>query len=187
MIILGSTSPRRKELMNKITSDFKIIAPLFNEENLSKNTKHYALEESFNKAQSLIDKIDKDDCLICVDTIVFYNNTIYGKPKNVDEAKKFIHELSNVTHEVISGYTIIFHGCTIKKEVISYVTFNKLTDEKIDQYVKNVYVLDKAGAYSVQDDYKEHIIKKVDGSFDNVMGLPVEEIRKDLRSLDLIK
>ncbi len=187
MIILGSTSPRRKELMNKITSDFKIIAPLFNEENLSKNTKHYALEESFNKAQSLIDKIDKDDCLICVDTIVFYNNTIYGKPKNVDEAKKFIHELSNVTHEVISGYTIIFHGCTIKKEIVSYVTFNKLTDEKIDQYVKNVYVLDKAGAYSVQDDYKEHIIKNVDGSFDNVMGLPVEEIRKDLRSLDLIK
>ena len=187
MIILGSTSPRRKELMNKITSDFKVIAPLFNEENLSKNTMHYALEESFNKAQSLIDKIDKDDCLICVDTIVFYNNTIYGKPKNVDEAKKFIHELSNVTHEVISGYTIIFHGCTIKKEIVSYVTFNKLTDEKIDQYVKNVYVLDKAGAYSVQDDYKEHIIKNVDGSFDNVMGLPVEEIRKDLRSLDLIK
>lgn len=187
MIVLGSTSPRRKELMNKITSDFKIIAPLFNEEKLSKKTKHYALEESFNKAQSIIDKIDKDDCLICVDTIVFYNNTIYGKPKNIEEAKRFIHELSNVTHEVISGYTIIFHGCTIKKEVISYVTFNELSDEKIKQYIEDIYVLDKAGAYSVQDDYKEHIIKNIDGSFDNVMGLPTEEIKKDLKTLGLIK
>lgn len=187
MIVLGSTSPRRKELMNKITSDFKIIAPLFNEEKLSKKTKHYALEESFNKAQSVIDKIDKDDCLICVDTIVFYNNTIYGKPKNIEEARRFIHELSNVTHEVISGYTIIFHGCTIKKEVISYVTFNELSDEKINQYIEDIYVLDKAGAYSVQDDYKEHIIKNIDGSFDNVMGLPTEEIKKDLKTLGLIK
>jgi septum formation protein len=187
MIILGSTSPRRKELMNKITSDFKIIAPLFNEEKLSKETKHYALEESFNKAQSLINQIDKDDCLICADTIVFYNNKIYGKPKNIEEAKKFIRELSEVTHEVISGYTILYHGCTIKKEVVSYVTFNKLNDEKINEYVKNVYVLDKAGAYSIQDDYKEHIIKSIDGSFDNVMGLPIEEIKEDLKSLELIK
>lgn len=186
MIILGSTSPRRKELMNKITSDFKIIAPLFNEEKISKTTKHYALEESFNKAQSLLNQIDKDDCLICADTIVFYNNKIYGKPKDLEEAKKFIYELNGVTHEVISGYTIIFHGCTIKKEVVSYVTFNKLSDEKIDQYVKDIYVLDKAGAYSVQDDYKERIIKNIDGSFDNVMGLPTEEIKKDLEKLNII-
>ena len=66
------------------------------------------------------------------------------------------------------------------------MTFNKLNDEKINEYVKNVYVLDKAGAYSIQDDYKEHIIKSIDGSFDNVMGLPTEEIRKDLKMLNLI-
>ena len=186
MIILGSTSPRRKELMQKITSDFKIIAPLFNENNLSKSTKHYALEESFNKAKSLLNDINENDCLICVDTIVYYNKKIYGKPKTINEAKQFLHTLSGVTHEVISGYTIVFKNNVIKKEITSYVTFKKLTDEKIDEYVSSIYVLDKAGAYSIQDDYKEHIIEKIEGSFDNIVGLPTEEIKKDLEKLGLI-
>lgn len=186
MIILGSSSPRRKELMYKITDNFKIIVPLFNEKNLSPNLKNYALEESFHKALSLKDKINKEDCLITVDTIVYFNNQIYGKPKNIDEARKFLSTLSNNTHEVISGYTIFYNGITIKREVITKVTFSKLTESQINNYLKSINVLDKAGAYSIQDDTKFHFIKKIDGSFYNVMGLPIEKIKEDLINLKLI-
>lgn len=186
MIILGSTSPRRKNLLNKITSDFKIIAPLFNEKTLPLSTKHYALEESYNKAKSLESKINKDDCLICVDTIVFYNNKIYGKPTSGIEATSFLNELSGHEHEVISGYTIIYKNRIIKKEVISYVVFNKLNDEQVCNYIKNVNVFDKAGSYSFQDDKNYNLIKETRGSTDNIMGFPTEKIKKDLIELGLI-
>lgn len=187
MIILGSTSPRRKELLTKLTSNFRVIAPLFDEHNLStKLSRNYALEESYNKAFSLKDKVNKNDCLICVDTIVYFENKIYGKPKDLNEARLFLGKLSNKKHEVISGYTIFYKNEIIKKEVTTYVEFNKFSEEEIINYINSINVLDKAGAYSIQDDKNFHLIKKIEGSFSNVMGFPLEEIKNDLEKFNLL-
>lgn len=186
MIVLGSTSPRRKELMNKLTHDFKIMSPSFDESNVSKETKHYALTEAYNKSLSLKDQINQDDCLITVDTIVVLNDVIYGKPKNLLDAKRILKELSNNTHQVISGYVIFYKNNYIKKEVITNVTFNKLSDQLIERYVNETNVLDKAGAYALQIDAEYKLVKKVEGDLNNVIGFPLESIKKDLESLGLL-
>jgi len=186
MIILGSSSPRRKDLLSKITTDFKIINPTFDERTINIKSTHYALEEAYHKALSLLDEISKEDCLICVDTIVVLDNKIYGKPVDKEDAKRILLELSNKTHKVITGYIILKDEEVITNEVTSLVTFNKLDQATIDNYIESIDVLDKAGAYSYQDDAKFHLIKEISGSYSNIMGFPVEEIESELKYLDLI-
>ena len=187
MIILGSTSPRRKELLGKITNNFVTLSPSFNECEISLNETHYAFEEAYHKALSLADKMDKrNDCLITVDTIVVLGNKIYGKPKNRDEAIKMLTELSGKTHQVISAYCLIYRDNVEADEIISEVTFNTLSKDEIEHYIDSINVLDKAGSYSVQDDDQFHIIKKIKGSTDNVMGFPTNEIKTILKKFSLI-
>ena len=95
--------------------------------------------------------------------------------------------LSGQTHQVISGYTIIYKDKVIKKTVVTKVTFNELNDELIKNYIQNEKVLDKAGSYGIQDDSDYHLIKEINGSYYNVMGFPLEEIEKDLINLGAIK
>lgn len=186
MFILGSTSPRRKELLSKIVSDFKILSPQYNEECVDKTSKHYALEEAKGKASSLIPYIKKDDCLICCDTIVFLNNKIYGKPKNKEDAFKILKELSNNVHTVISGYVIIYNDIVLTKEVNTYVKFNELDDTLINRYIDETNPMDKAGAYAIQEDNKYHLIQSIEGTISNVMGFPIEDIKEDLIKLGLL-
>lgn len=186
MIILGSSSPRRKALLSKITTDFKILNPTFDERTIKLNSDHYALEEAYHKALSLIDEISKEDCLICVDTIVVLDNIIYGKPVDKEDAKRILLELSNKTHKVITAYIILKGEEVISNEVTSLVTFNKIDDSTIENYIESINVLDKAGAYSFQDDEKFHLIKEFSGSYSNIMGFPIEEIESELKYLELI-
>lgn len=187
MIILGSTSPRRKELLGTITKKFEVMAPSFDERQISLSEEHYAFEEAYHKALSLVDKINaKDDCLITVDTIVVLNGTIFGKPKNRDDAISMLSELSGKTHKVISGYCLVYRDNVESDEVVSEVTFNKLTREEIEHYIDSINVFDKAGSYSVQDDANFHLINKIKGSTDNVMGFPTEQIKAILKKFSLI-
>lgn len=186
MIYLASTSPRRLELMYKITSDFKVIKPIFDESEISLNTSHLALNESVNKAKSVQYLVNFDDCIISCDTIVTYNNRIFIKPKDEKEAFDTLKYLSEKTHAVISGYTIIYKGKIVSKEIITYVTFNKLSDELINRYIKENYLLDKAGSYAIQFDENYHLIKEINGSLDNVIGFPIDEIKQDLLELEVI-
>lgn len=182
MVILASSSPRRKELLKKIFNDFVIIKPSFDENLINKNDKELAKKEAYFKGLSILNdgKDHYNDLIISCDTIVKLNEKVYGKPSNLDEAKKFLKELSNNTHQVISGYALFYKGKVINKESISYVTFNNLTDEDISIYIENEYVLDKAGAYGIQDDEKFHLIYKIKGSLYNIIGLPIEDIKSDL-------
>ena len=182
MIILASSSPRRKELLKQIFEDFTIIKPSFDESLISKDDKELAKKEAYFKGLSVLnDGINhNDDLIISCDTIVKLNQKVYGKPSNLDEAQQFLKELSGNTHQVISGYALFYKGKVINKESISYVTFNNLTDEDISFYIKNEYVLDKAGAYAIQDDDKFHLINKIKGSLNNIIGLPIEDIKSDL-------
>ena len=186
MIYLASTSPRRIELIKKITTDFKIISPTFDESKISKSVNHLSLLESENKAKSVQNLVNFDDCIIACDTIVKYKDRVFLKPKNLDDAFKTLEFLSNKTHEVISGYTIIYKGKVISKEVTTEVTFNKLSNDLINKYIHENNVLDKAGSYAIQFDDKYHLINKIKGSLDNVIGFPTQEIRNDLISLKII-
>ncbi len=186
MIYLASTSPRRLELMKEISSVFKTIKPTFDESKIERSAFQLALKESLGKAKSVQNLVNFDDCIISCDTIVTYLDKVFLKPFDLNEAFETLKFLSNKTHNVISGYTIIYKDKIISREVVTEVTFNNLTDEEIKHYINNAYVLDKAGSYAIQDNDKFHIIKKIKGSLDNVIGFPVDEIKKDLIELKVI-
>lgn len=188
MLILGSSSPRRIELLKTLISDFKILKPLFDESTLSAPASDYALEEAKNKYISLKSLANPNDFIICCDTVVILDDEIFGKPKDYNEAFKMLKRLSGKTHKVISGYVIACNeqNILIEKSVTTEVTFNKLSDEEIKRYIEEENVYDKAGSYAIQDDEKYHLVNKIKGSFYNVMGFPLEEIKLDLISLKII-
>ena len=186
MIILGSSSPRRIELLKTLITDFKIIKPSFDEKSLKKSNFHYALKESYFKAISIKNLAKPEDFLISCDNIFKYKNKILGKPSSISEATNYLKMLSNKTHKVISGVTIIYQNKIYKKEITTKVYFNNLTINDIEQYLKEEYVLDKAGAYAIQSTSKIKLVKKIKGSYTNVMGFPVEYIKRMLLKFNLI-
>lgn len=174
MFILASSSPRRKILLKKIINDFIIISPDIDENKY--NLEPIELVKTLSKDKALyVYKDHQDDTVLACDTIVVLDNKILGKPSSKIDAIKTLKTLSNKTHLVISGYTIINKDFIITRAVISKVTMNKLTDSLINEYVNAGLSEDKAGSYGVQDK-NYHLVKKVDGSIDNVIGLPIEDI-----------
>lgn len=178
MYILASKSPRRQELLKLLINDF-IIEVSNVDESLIKD-EPYNLSATLSKAKAEeIFKRHPEDIVIAADTIVIHKNKILGKPKDSDEAFKMLKELSGDEHDVITGFTILSKDKCITKSVLTKVHFNTLSDELIKAYVQTGSPLDKAGAYGIQD--KEFpLIKKIEGSYYNVMGLPVEELKKCL-------
>lgn len=180
MIILASKSPRRKELLKTIIDNFIVIPPeideyLYSFENLS-----------LAKAKVIAEKYH-NDIIISADTLVVKDNQVYGKPKNKEEASRMLHELSNSTHEVKTIYSIYSKNQQIEltRIITSKVKFNDLSEELIDQYIKTNSPFDKAGGYGIQDkDF--HLVESIEGSYTNIVGLPVEELKKDLLILKII-
>ena len=187
MIILGSSSPRRQQLLKEVISDFKIVIPTFDETLISKTVKDYALQESKNKALSIKNLVNHDDFVITCDTIVKLNDEILGKPANEKEAFDGLKKLSGNVHQVISGVTIIYKDEIISEEIVTEVFFNELSDEQINYYIQNENVLDKAGGYAIQDDEKFHLVNKIKGSYTNVVGFPMEYITSMLRKFQIIQ
>lgn len=175
MLILASGSPRRKELLRKITADFTIILPNIDERLLdhSLEAKDLPAEESRLKAYSIHALYPKDDVLAC-DTIVILDGEILGKPANKDEAFRMLKKESGKRQIVLSGYTFLSPSKEITRSVATAVYFNVLKDEDIRAYIEKYQPLDKAGAYGIQDE--AGLINRIEGSYDNVMGLPSEDI-----------
>lgn len=186
MVVLGSSSPRRIQLLSELVSDFKVMTPLFDETQLSKKEGNYALKQSMYKALSLKDYINKDDLLITSDTVVILKGEIIGKPKDKQDAIKTLSKLSNKKHKVVTGVTILYKNKLYLKNVTTYVYFNKLSKEDILNYVENENVLDKAGSYAIQDDKKFHLVKKIRGDYNNVVGFPLFYIKKMLKKFKII-
>jgi len=182
MIILASKSPRRKQLLGELIKDFEII-PSNVDEYL------YPLDQlSLVKAKDIA-KTHPSDLIISADTLVFLDGKVYGKPQNEEDAKRMLRELSNKAHEVKTIYSIYQEdkNISVTKTITSLVYFNDLSDELIDAYVASKSPLDKAGAYGVQDNDKFHIIDHIEGSYSNIVGLPVESLKEDLISIGVIK
>ena len=176
MIIVASESPRRKELIKKITKEFTVIPANIDESVLHIPACDLPGELSKLKAYDIFAKYPNDKVLAC-DTVVIIDGQILGKPHSKEQASEMLHKLSGRKHVVISGYTIISKEKEVTRTVRTYVYFNKLSDELIDAYIATGSPMDKAGAYGIQD--KEFdLVNHIEGSFDNVIGLPTEDIKQ---------
>ena len=177
MLILASKSPRRKELLKKIVPSFAIIPADIDERLLdpSLKAKDLALEESKLKAYAIFSLHPDDEILSC-DTIVILNGKVLEKPVDKDDAIRMLELESGKRQIVVSAYTYISKEKEISHSVTTEVYFRSLSEEEIITYVTRFSPLDKAGAYGIQDDFP--LIEKIVGSYDNVMGLPTEDLKK---------
>ncbi len=175
MLILASGSPRRKELLKKLTSDFTIVLPVVDERILddSLDPQDLPSEESRLKAYAVHALYPNDEVLAC-DTIVILHGEILGKPLTKEKAIAMLTKESGQRQIVLSGYTYISKEKEISRSVATAVYFNVLTEEEIRSYVSKYNPLDKAGGYGIQDE--AGLINRIEGSYDNVMGLPTEDI-----------
>lgn len=184
MIILASASPRRKKLMQEeISSCFNIIVPEIDESLSFKKFKDVkAIVKDISKRKCL--KIAKDhphDLVIAADTVVVIDKMIIGKPKDQKDAYRILKMLSNNKHYVYTGYTIKQGDKMINGVCKTTVYFNDLSDELINSYIASGSPMDKAGAYGYQDNNDFALVKKTNGSLTNVIGFPVEDIKKVLK------
>lgn len=179
MIILASKSPRRHELLKKVVDKFEIIPANINEDEIEASTNELAMKISQMKAYKIA-ATHPNDLVLAVDTIVVLGDTVFGQPESPEHAKWMLHQLSGKTHHVISGFTIIDPDHEISRSVVTTVTFNELSDKMIDAYVATGEPQGKSGSYGIQDirSKKYNFVKSVDGSVDNVVGLPTEELLK---------
>lgn len=191
MIILGSSSPRRIELINKLGLNYKIIKPTFDERSIKNIKEDYSSFLAFKKLESILLNNSSDfdinnDLVLCMDTSISKENRIFNKPTSFNEAYSFLKEFSNSLHEVITGFAIYYQNRIIIDKDITYVYFNDLSDELIKDYIndKEINVYDKAGSYAIQFDYKYHLINKIKGSLDNVIGFPSEKLISILKELN---
>lgn len=176
--ILASKSPRRKYLLNQIGFNFKVVesnAIEVTEKNAHKSVKINAQSKSRTVASKYNRRI-----IIGADTVVYLNQKILNKPKDLKEAKKYLRMLSGKKHVVYTGVNVINN--VTGKEVYGHektlVEFRKLTDEEINYYVDKFNPLDKAGAYGIQDDFGCLFINKIIGDYYNVVGLPLVRLYK---------
>jgi len=185
-LILASASPRRKELLEKANIDFEVIISGAEELKFGLEPESLVKHNAFLKAEFVAKKFPSR-VVLGVDTIVVLGDEIIGKPKDISDALKILARMQGKQHSV---YTAIALICLDKKiEIIDYeksfVLFKNLTSEQISEYVKKVNVLDKAGAYAVQE-HGEFIIEKIEGNFDNVMGLPCDLLKNKLDTINAL-
>ena len=177
--ILASVSPRRKELLAGLGIPFRVCASRA-EERSDGPWMMTALENACAKAEEVAGRFP-EALVIGADTVIEFENEILGKPRDLAEAEKILEKLSGKTHRVTTGCAVrcCARNIRIRFAETSAVTFRPFGRETIREYLSNVPVLDKAGAYAAQE-RGSMIIEKIDGNFDNVMGLPCGLVEREL-------
>jgi len=182
-ILLASQSPRRKELLSSLGFDFEVVKidceEILPEQIKIEEAAAYLSELKTNAFRIL----QNDEVLLTADTVVAIENKFLGKPKDEIEAKKMLQSLSGKTHQVYTGITIKTLDKTITETDVADVEFDEITSEEIDFYIKNYKPFDKAGSYGIQEWLGMAKIKKINGSFYTIMGLPTHLVYKILREL----
>lgn len=186
-LILGSQSPRRKELLSWLGIPFTILPADLDEISNESDPTAFALGLASEKAHAVFLQVKDVACpfIIASDTIVVLDGKIYGKPKDSNEARAILSVLSNRTHQVVSGVSFLFIDPTGKcREHLFYdsteVTFNEITPDLMDGYISTGDSLDKAGAYGIQGPSLT-FITKINGSYSNVVGLPLDKLVSELK------
>lgn len=186
-IILASTSPRRKELMEITGLPFVVVASPYEEDmTLKMKPKELVKHLAKGKAQAVADNY-QNEIIVGADTIVVLGKQIMGKPGTEAKARTMLKQLSGKPHKVITGYCIIDSatGKTLTKAVETKVYLKKLSDSEITNYIKSGEPLDKAGAYAIQG-LGALFIKKIEGDFLNAVGLPIQDLAQDLKKFGIV-
>lgn len=184
-IILASNSPRRRELLAGLDIEYEVkVLPGIDESYpdtlAAEDIPQYVSRE---KAAAYEAALQPDDLVITADTIVWTEGRVLGKPKDEEEAKAMLRQLAGRTHQVITGVTLLTKAMKRTFAVTSEVTFDALTEEEISYYVERYRPLDKAGAYGIQEWIGYVGVSALHGSYFNVMGLPVQRLYKELKTL----
>lgn len=182
-LILASKSPRRKELLSKMGLDFQVKTKEVNED-FPSNLGPKEVAEYLAKKKSDIYKesIQKGEMVITADTLVSCENKILNKPGSELEAFQMLELLSDNTHEVITGVSLLTAEEQKVFSTTSKVTFSRLSKEIITKYIATGLPMDKAGAYGIQDWIGTIGVSKIEGSYENIVGLPTQELYIQLKS-----
>lgn len=182
-IVLGSQSPRRKELLAGLDIKFEIrVADILEDFPADMPTKEVAEFIAIKKLQELKKSSNHKELIICSDTIVVLNNEILGKPVNREEAESMLRKLSGNSHVVISGVAMSDGNKEISFSDETKVTFKVLSSQEINYYLDNYKPYDKAGSYGVQEYIGMMGITKMEGSYFTVMGLPIHLVYSELKN-----
>lgn len=184
-VILASNSPRRKELLSGLGIEYSIkvlsgIEELYPNSLKKEDIPVYISRE---KASAYLSRMSENDLIITADTIVWVDGKVLGKPRNEDEARFMLQELSGRTHEVITGVSLTTKSFQHSFSAVSEVKFARLTNEEIDYYIVNYHPMDKAGAYGIQEWIGFVGVENIKGSFFNIMGLPIQKLYNELKKL----
>ncbi len=184
-VILASGSPRRQQYMKELGADFEIrlkdVEEIYPEHLQAGDITDYLAELK----AAAFGKVAEDEILITSDTIVWHEGKALGKPKDYDDAFVMLKSLSGKTHEVITSVCIRNDENTNTFNDVTKVTFNSLSDEEIKYYLDNYKPFDKAGAYGIQEWIGLVAIARVEGSYNNVVGLPVDKLYKHLYNFSI--
>ena len=165
-IILASSSPRRREILERAGYRFRVIPSPYEETNTrTVFSLDYIEDLAYQKAKAV-----EGDVVIGADTMVVLEGRIFGKPSDASDARRMLRELSGKTHEVVTAIAVIAGGKARKNSTVSRVTFEYLTEEQICRYVEEFKPFDKAGAYGIQE-LPNGYIKSYEGSLENIIGL----------------
>lgn len=183
-IILASGSPRRQQFFKDLGLDFEIRLKEV-EEIYPPKLKHFEISDYLAQLKSLPfeEELQENDILITSDTIVWLNEKALGKPRSKEEAFLMLSEMSGKTHEVITSVCIKTANSQKTVHAVTKVTFKELSTEEINYYIKNYQPFDKAGAYGIQEWIGAIGITKIEGTYNNVVGLPVNLVYKELLAL----
>ncbi|MCH3882056.1 MULTISPECIES: Maf family nucleotide pyrophosphatase [Tenacibaculum] len=184
-IILASGSPRRQAFFKDLDIDYEIRIKEV-EEVYPKELKGAEITDFLAdlKSQPFNNELTKKDILITSDTIVWFKNEALGKPKNYEDAFNMIKKMSGKKHDVITSVSIKGINCQTIINDVTIVYFKDLSDEEISYYINKYKPYDKAGAYGIQEWIGRIGITKIEGSYFNVMGLPVHKLYDELLKLD---
>ncbi|ROH96076.1 Maf family protein [Chryseobacterium daecheongense] len=182
-ILLASQSPRRKELLSSLGFDFEVVK-IDCEEIIPENI-------SIGEAAAYLSQLKADafanlkegEVLLTADTVVAINDQILGKPRDKSDAKAMLQALSGKTHQVYTGITIKTIDRTFTETDVADVEFDDISEDEIEYYIQNYRPFDKAGSYGIQEWLGMAKIRKMNGSFYTIMGLPTHLVYKILREI----
>ena len=187
-IILASGSPRRKELLEQADIEFEVIVSDSDESYMATKPEMIVEEISRGKAEAVVSILEREEfTLLAADTVVCFEDVIYGKPADEEDAFNMLKKLQGNTHKVVTGVTI---ATKRKNSETAYKSFHEttevevyaMTDEEIRAYIATGEPMDKAGSYAIQGKYAK-FIKNIHGSYSNVVGLPIARVYHELSAV----
>ena len=170
-LVLGSKSPRRREILSMVIEDFSVRVSDC-DESYKEGTPLCEVPKILAERKALAIPMERDEIVIGCDTVVVYDGELMGKPQDKNDAVRMLKRLNGTTHQVISGICVRTQDKLYAEAVTTYVTFRDLTDGEICAYVEKYNPVDKAGAYGIQE-AAGAFVSKIDGDFYNVVGLPL--------------